>query len=215
MKRTRGLRLTVTTAAFLAVIALFAVACSSDGQPTLESAALSSRDVPRDWQPADIEESQGDALWDTLPALLTANSDARLILRVFETESGLHGAATMFIETEDPAAIPQAIQDDAALTPLSRLLVREDALLIPDPLAGDSGTYFSSSDDPLPGAIRSRLVRSFDGEVLLYSDSTTFTVGSVLAVVTVWYPEAEGPQRDIDDLVVDVERRLRSLKPQA
>ncbi len=82
-------------------------------------------------RPADIEESKGAALWDTLLDLLTVSSDARLILRVFESESGLHGAATMLIETDDPAALPPTIQDDEALAPLSRLLVRQDVLLIP------------------------------------------------------------------------------------
>ena len=215
MNQSHGSRLMFATTALLALIALLAIACAAGGEPTLEGAALSARDVPRDWQPADIEDTQGDTLWDTLPDLLAASSDARLMLRVFEAESGLHGAATMFIVTEDAAAIPETIQDEAALTPLSRLLARQDALLIPDPLAGDPGAYFAVDDEPLPGSVHSRLVRSMDGEVLLYSDSTIFTVGSVLAVVTVWYPEAEGPQRDIDELVTEVARRLRSVEPQA
>jgi len=194
----------------LALSVLLAVGCQASGSATLDDAALSSRDVPRDWRPADIEESKGAALWDTLPDLLTVSSEARLILRVFESESGLHGAATMLIEADDPAALPQKIQDDEALAPLSRLLVRQDALLIPSPLGGDPGAYFSASDEPLPGAVRSRLVRTLDGDALLFSDSATFTAGSVLAVVTVWYPEDEGPLLDVAELSIGVERKLQS-----
>ncbi len=121
----------------------------------------------------------------------------------------------MLIETDDPAALPPTIQDDEALAPLSRLLARQDALLIPDPLGGDPNAYFSASDEPLPGAVRSRLVRTFDGEALIFSDSATFTVGSVLAVVTVWYPEDEGPLLDVAELSSGVERKLRSYLGQS
>ncbi len=202
-------------AVLLALSILLTIGCQAARPPTLDDAALSSRDVPRDWRPADIEESKGEALWDTLPDLLTVSSDARLILRVFESESGLHGAATMLIEADDPAALPPTIQDDEALAPLSRLLARQDALLIPNPLGGDPGAYFSASDEPLPGTVRSRLVRTLDGDALLFSDSATFTAGSVLAVVTVWYPEAEGPLLDVAALSSDVERKLQSYLEQS
>ena len=201
--------------ALLALSVLLTIGCQAAGPPTLDDAALSSRDVPRDWRPADIEESQGEALWDTLPDLLIVSSDARLILRVFESQSGLHGAATMLIETDDPAVLPPTIQDDEALAPLSRLLARQDALLIPNPLGGDPNAYFSVSDEPLPGAVRSRLVRTFDGETMIFSDSATFTAGSVLAVVTVWYPEEEGPLLDVAELSSGVERKLRSYLEQS
>ena len=202
-------------AALLALSILLAAGCQASGAATLDDAALSSRDVPHDWRPADIEESKGAALWDTLPDLLTVSSDARLILRVFESEFGLHGAATMLIETDDPAVLPPTIQDDEALAPLSRLLARQDALLIPEPLGGDPNAYFSVSDEPLPGTVRSRLVRTFDGEALIFSDSATFTVGSVLAVVTVWYPEDEGPLLDVAELSSGVERKLRTYLEQS
>ena len=201
-------------AALLVLSLLLAVGCQA-GAATLDDATLSARDVPRDWRPVDIEESQGAALWDVLPDLLTVSSDARLILRVFESESGLHGAATMLIEADDPAALPPTIQDDEALAPLSRLLARQDALLIPSPLGGDPNAYFSVSDEPLPGTVRSRLVRTLDGDALIFSDSATFTTGSVLAVVTVWYPQDEGPLLDVAELSSDVERKLRSYLGQS
>jgi hypothetical protein len=42
----------------------------------------------------------------------------------------------------------------------------------------------------------------------LYSDSAIFTIGPVLAVVTVWYPEQEGPFRHVDELASEVAQRL-------
>ena len=176
----------------------------------LADAALSSRDVPEGWQPADLDDAKGQALWDALPRLLKEDVDARLILHAFEAESGLHGAATLLIETGDAASIPAAAQNDEILGPLSLLLVREDALLLPNPRGGDPKAYFAVSETPLPGSIRSRLIRLMDEE-LVHSDSLTFSVGNVLAVVTVWYPEKEGPFEDVSAIAANVEARLQSL----
>lgn len=192
-----------------ALLALLAAACREGGIADLKDVAISSRDVPADWIPADFREAEGRGLWDTLPELLTANSDARLLLRAFETESGLHGAATILIQTEEPAALPQSTQSDGALTPLTRLLARQDALLGPRVRGGDPGTYFAASDLPVPGSLRSRLVRLLD-DGYLYSDSLIFSVDPVLAVVTVWYPEQDGPFREVEEIAGDVEQRLRS-----
>jgi len=59
------------------------------------------------------------------------------------------------------------------------------------------------------GSLRSRLVRLLD-DGYLYSDSITFSVGSVLAVVTVWYPEQDGPFREVEELVDVVNERLQT-----
>ncbi len=58
-------------------------------------------------------------------------------------------------------------------------------------------------------------MRTFDGEALIFSDSATFTVGSVLAIITVWYPEDEGPLLDVAELSSGVERKLRSYLGQS
>ncbi len=127
----------------------------------LEDAAITSRDVPKGWLPADLDDTKGQALWDALPALLTEDVDARLILQAFEAESGLHGAATLLIETDNAAAIPAAAENEDVLGPLSLLLEREDALLLPNPRGGDPNAYFAVSETPLPGSIRPRPLSRF------------------------------------------------------
>lgn len=195
----------------LAIIATltFAAACSGGGVAELADAGVSAEDVPADWQLADIEDASGQPIFDILPDLLVENADAHLLLRAYEADSGLHGAATMFIETGEATALPETNGDDDVLEPLSRLLVRQDEVLIPRPLGGDPGAYFSVSD-ALPGALRSRLVRIVD-EGTVYSDSLTFTVGRVLAVVTVWYPEQDDPVVAVEALALEVEQRLGEL----
>ena len=192
------------------VLIVSAVSACGGAAADLEDAAISSRDVPEGWLPADFDDAKGQALWNALPALLTENVDARLILHAFEAESGLHGAATLLIETDNAAAIPEAAENDDVLGPLSQLLESEDALLLPNPRGGDPKAYFAVSDTPLPGSIRSRLIRLMDDE-LVHSDSLTFSVGNVLAVVTVWYPEKEGPIEELNEIANRVETRLQSL----
>jgi len=182
--------------------------CRADSE-SWKDAALSSQDVPAEWTPADLSQTQGQELWDTLPDLLSANSEAQLLLRAFESESGLEGAATILVMVDEPAALTVTADEDKTLAPLGRLLDRQDALLSPQVRAGDPGAYFASSDVPRPGSLRSRLVRLLDDDYL-FSDSAIFTVGPVLAVVTVWYPEKEGPFRSVDDLAAEVDTRLRS-----
>ncbi len=192
------------------ILIMAALSACGGAVADLEDAAISSRDVPEAWLPADLDDTKGQALWDALPALLTENAEARLILHAFKAESGLHGAATLLIETDNAAAIPEAAQNNTTLGPLSLLLEREDALLLPDPRGGDPNAYFAASETPLPGSIRSRLIRLMDEE-LVHSDSLTFSVGNVLAVVTVWYPEKEGPIEDVNEIAASVETRLQSL----
>ena len=192
------------------VLIVSALSACGGAAADLEDAAISSRDVPEGWLPADLDDVKGQALWNALPALLTEDVDARLILHAFEAESGLHGAATLLIETDNAAAIPEAAENDDVLGPLSQLLESEDALLLPNPRGGDPKAYFAVSDTPLPGSIRSRLIRLMDDE-LVHSDSLTFSVGNVLAVVTVWYPEKEGPIEELNEIAGRVETRLQSL----
>lgn len=196
----------------IAVTTLAVLSACGGGSASLESAAISSSDVPSAWLPSDLDDAKGQALWDTLPQLLTKDSAARIIIHAFEAESGLHGVATMFIETDDAAVIPAAAEDDEVLGPLSLLLMSEDALLLPDPIGGDPNAYFAVSELPVPGSIRSRLIRLID-EDLIHSDSLTFSVGNVLAVVTVWYPEEEGPAEDLGEIALTVEARLQSVVP--
>jgi len=193
-----------------AVVTLAVLSACGGGSAGLEDAAISSSDVPAAWIPSELDDAKGQALWDTLPLLLTKNSAARVVIHAFEAESGLHGAATMFIETDDATVIPTAAADDEVLGPLSLLLISEDALLLPDPIGGDPNTYFAVSELPVPGSIRSRLVRLIDDD-LVHSDSLTFSVGNVLAVVTVWYPEEEGPAEDLSEIASTVEARLQAL----
>ncbi len=200
-----------TSFAILSGILIVSALSACGGAATdLEDAAITSRDVPEGWLPVDLDDTKGQALWDALPALLTEDVDARLILHAFEAESGLHGAATLLIETDAATAIPAAAQDEDVLGPLGMLLEREDAMLLPNPRGGDPNAYFAVSETPLPGSIRSRLIRLMDEE-LVHSDSLTFSVGNVLAVVTVWYPEKEGPIEDLNEMAASVETRLRSL----
>ncbi len=198
----------------LAVTTLAALSACGGGSAGLEDAAISSRDVPSAWLPSDLDDAKGQALLDALPELLTKDADARIVIHAFEAESGLHGVATMFIETDDATAIPTAADNDEVLGPLSLLLVREDALLLPDPIGGDPNAYFAVSELPVPGSIRSRLIRLVD-EDLIHSDSLTFNVGNVMAVVTVWYPEEEGPVGDLSEIASTVEARLQSVVPRS
>ena len=191
----------------IAVTTLAILSACGGGSVALEDAAISSNDVPAEWLPSDLDDAKGQELWDTLPKVLKTDSDARVIIHAFEAESGLHGAATMFIETDDATAIPETSGENETLGPLSLLLVSEDALLLPDPRGGDPNTYFAVSDVPVPGTIRSRLIRLVDDD-LIHSDSLTFSVGNVLAVVTVWYPEEEGPAEDLNEIASSVEARL-------
>ena len=192
-----------------ALLALLAVGCRGGGQDaSLLDVALSSGDVPADWVSADFGQEEGRDLWEILPELLTADSEAHLFIRAFQEEDGRHGVATILIETEEAAALPQIGEDERALGPLARLLEQQDVLLSPIVLGGDPGTYFAAIDAPVPGSLRSRLVRLLD-EGLLFSDSVIFSSGTVLAVVTVWYPEEDDPLRDVDDLADEVEARLQ------
>ncbi len=202
--------LLVALALLPVALALLAVGCRSEEPLGLADAALSHRDVPEGWLPADLEDESSDELWDVLPQLLTSNAEAHLLLRAFESEDGLRGAATIVIQTDERAAIPRTTTgDEQVLAPLTRLLERQDDLLGPSVRGGDPSAYFAASDAPLPGSLRSRLVRLLD-DGRLFSDSAIFSFGRVLVVVTVWYPEEEGPFRDVADLAGDVESRLRS-----
>ena len=190
--------------------ASLALGCGNDGAiDELGDIGLSTRDVPAGWLPADFAETEGRTLWDVLPDLLTSDSDAQLFIRAFQDETGLHGAATILIQTEEPAALPETTESERVLGPLARLLTQQDALLISEVLGGDPGTYFATTDAPLEGSLRSRLVRLL-GDGYLYSDSITFSVGPVLAVVTVWYPEQDGPFREVEELVDVVNERLQT-----
>ena len=193
-----------------ALLALLAVGCGGGGQEaSLVDAALSSGDVPADWVSADFGQEEGRDLWKILPELLTVDSEAHLFIRAFQEEDGRHGVATILIETEEAAALPQIGEDEQSLGPLARLLEQQDVLLSPIVLGGDPGTYFAATNAPVPGSLRSRLVRLLD-EGFLFSDSVIFVAGPVLAVVTVWYPEKDDPLRDVDDLADEVERRLQA-----
>ena len=192
-----------------ALVALLAVACGGSTIADLDDVALSSRDLPADWVPADFDEVEGRKLFNVLPELLSSNTDARLLLRALEDDEGLRGVATILIQADDVAALPESTESDHVLEPLARLLSQQDALLAPEVLGGDPGAYFAASDLPLPGSLRSRLVRLLD-EGYLFSDSAIFTVGPVIAVVTVWYPEQDGPVRELDDLAGEVARRLQA-----
>ncbi len=196
-------------ATLCALLAVLVVGCRGGGIAELEDVAITARDVPADWVAADFDQSEARRLWDVLPDLLTENSEARLFLHAVEEEEGQHGVATILIETEEQAALPRPTDGDRLLVPLTRLLVRQDALLGPEVLGGDPGTYFGASDIPLPGSFRSRLVRVLD-DGYLYSDSAIFTVGPVLAVVTVWYPKQDGPSHEVDDLASEVAGRLEA-----
>ena len=194
--------------ALLVLLALLAAGCGAGDAVEFRDVALSSRDVPPDWVAADVGEAEARVLWDVLPEVLTSNAEARLLVRALQADGGRHGVATILIQTEEPDALPRLAQGDEALARLARLLERQDALLGPAVLGGDPGTYFASSDIPLPGSVRSRLVRLLD-EGYLFSDSMIFSAGPVLAVVTVWYPEDDEPVRRVEELAGEVERRLQ------
>lgn len=197
---------------FCALAVMFLVACSSSGSAIdeLSNIALSDGDVPNNWQAADIDEVSGRPLWDIVPDLISVDSEAQLLIRAYEDEDGLRGVATIVIHADVPGALPQAKNEEDALAPLARLLMEQDALLVSEVLAGDPGAYFSASEFPLPDSVRSRLVRLLD-DGYLYSDSVIFSVDSVLAIVTVWYPEEEGPFRDLEELAEVVEQRMRDF----
>lgn len=206
----RSLRRTLWLLAAWLPLALAASGClGGGGIGELNEVALSERDLPADWVLADFDQAEGRVLWDLLPELLTSNSEAQLFARAFQDEAGRHGAATILISTDDPAALPNPAEGQRVLGPLARLLVASEGLWGPPVVGGDPGTYFASSEIPIPGSLHSRLVGLLD-DGSLYSDSLVFSSGSVLAVVTVWYPEDEGPFQEIEELAVMVEERLRS-----
>ncbi len=190
------------------LLALLSVGCQGDAVADLKDAAVSSGDVPNDWVAADFDQSAASELWEVLPELLQANSDARLLLHVVEGAAGRHGASTIFVEAEEADALPRTEAGDEVFGPLARLLTLQDAILTPDVVGVDPSTYFAVSDVPLAGSLRTRLVRLLD-DGYLYSDSAIFWVGPVLAVVTIWYPEQEGPFSPIDELAGKVAQRLQ------
>jgi hypothetical protein len=190
------------------VLSALMAGCGGGSVHELRDAAITSRDVPADWGLADFGDAEAQRLWAVLPELLASDSETRLFVRALQGENGLHGTATILIETGDPAALPKSTDGERALGPLSRLLAEQDAFLNPDIRGGDPGAYFAVSDVPLPGSLHSRLVRLLD-DGYLFSDSTIFSVGPVLAVVTVWYPEQDGPFRQVDELASDVADRLQ------
>ncbi|MEX1254332.1 MAG: hypothetical protein WEE64_08315 [Dehalococcoidia bacterium] len=200
-------------AALLAFVAV-AVSCGGGSAPTLDEVALNDGDVPGDWAPSDFDQERGQALWDVLPELLSANSEARLLLRAYEDDTGNEGAAVIVIEAEAAGAIPQEIAGQRVVEPLTQLLLQQEALLGPEVLGGDPGTYFALSDDPVPGSLRSRLARLIEDD-RLFSDSLVFPSGRLMVVVTVWYPEQQGPFREVEDLAADVERRLGEYSREA
>ena len=202
--------LVATLLAFVAV----AASCGGGGAPTLDEVALNDGDVPADWAPADFDQERGRALWDVLPELLSANSEARLLLRAYEDDTATQGAAVIVIETEAAGAIPQEITGQRVVAPLTRLLLQQEALLGPEVLGGDPGTYFALSDDPVPGSLRSRLARLIEDD-RLFSDSLAFPSGRLMVVVTVWYPERQGPFREVEDLAAEVAERLEEYLAEA
>ena len=191
------------------LLSLLPLACFGGGGDELSEAALSERDVPADWLPADFEEAEGRALWDRLPELLASNSEARLIVRAFHDEAGLHGAATVLIETTEPSALPKDVTAEGLAGPLSRFLTTAEEMLSPQVRGGDPGTYVTAIDEPLPHSLRSRLVRLLDDDRLLW-DSVVFRQGSVLGVTTVWYPERDGSFQEVEALAGVVVERLRA-----
>ncbi len=212
MPRSLLARLALAPLAPLAALTL--AACQGSAAPTLDSVVLTEDAVPQDWAAADFDETQERALRDLLPRILGSNSEARLVLRAFENETGTQGAAVILIETAETAAVPQEISGQRVVAPLAELLVQQEALLGPDVGGGDPGTYFALSDEPVAGSLRSRLVRLRDDDRLFF-DSLAFPSGRVLAVVTVWYPEREGPFRDIEALAEDVALRLKDYLGEA
>jgi hypothetical protein len=92
-------------AALLAFVAV-AVSCGGGGAPSLDEVALNDHDVPDGWAPSDFDQERGRALWDVLPDLLSANSEARLLLRAYEDDTGNQGAAVIVIEADAAGAIP-------------------------------------------------------------------------------------------------------------
>src|SRR3990170_330210 len=99
--------------ALWAPLVLLVAGCGGGGDiADLGDIAVSSRDVPADWAPADFDETEGRRLFDLLPELLVSNSEARLFLQALRDDTGLRGVVTMFIETDDAAAFPQSIESD-------------------------------------------------------------------------------------------------------
>src|SRR3990170_3593505 len=97
--------------ALWAPLVLLAVGCGGGSDVAdLGDAAISSRDVPVDWAPADFDETEGRRLFDLLPELLVSNSEARLFLQALRDDTGLRGVATILIQTDDPAALPQGTE---------------------------------------------------------------------------------------------------------
>jgi hypothetical protein len=213
MARSRLIRVAFLPLA--AVFVLLAVSCGGGSAPTLDELALNDGDVPSDWAPSEFDEDRGQALWDVLPELLAVNSEARLLLRAYDNEWGDQGAAVIIIEADAAGAIPRAISGQRVVGPIAQLLLQQEALLGPEVIAGDPGTYFALSDDPVPGGLRSRLSRIMEGGERLFSDSVAFPSGRLLVVVTVWYPEQDGPFRAVEDLAADVAERMEEYLAEA
>jgi hypothetical protein len=197
-----------------AALALLAASCGGGSAPSLDEVALNDSDVPGDWAPSDFDQERGQALWDVLPELLVANSEARLLLRAYDDDTGESGAAVIVIETEAAGALPKEISGQQVVGPITQLLLQQEALLGPEVIAGDPGTYFALSDEPVPGGLRSRLSRLID-DGRLFSDSLAFPSGRLMVVVTVWYPEEQGPFREVEDLAADVADRLQEYLAEA
>ncbi len=93
--------LSILAIALLGLLSVWASAArSSSREAELSDVALSLRDVPSSWVPADFNEAHVQELWDTLPDILTAHTQAVLHLSAFEKNSGLSGASTVLIHAE-------------------------------------------------------------------------------------------------------------------
>jgi hypothetical protein len=196
--------------ALLLALALMVLAGACGGSDDgLAAMAIDESDVPEQWQPVDLPEGGVQAIWDTLPAVLRSNADARLFVSAYRRDDGLAGAASVLVAVDDPSALPEDVTDQTASAALSSLLNAHEAMLSPDVVGGDPGTYVAAADEPVAPALKSRLVRLLDNDRLLW-DSLVFREGDVLVVTTVWYTQKEGPYSPVEDVATLVYDRLAS-----
>jgi hypothetical protein len=188
---------------------MLVTACGGSGDGGLAAMAIDDADVPSQWQPVDLPEDGVQAIWDTLPAVLRSNADASLFVSAYRRDDGLAGAASILVTVDDASALPDDVTEQTTSAALSSLLNAHEAMLSPEVVGGDPGTYVAAADEPVAPALKSRLVRLLDNDRLLW-DSLVFRGGDVLAVTTVWYTQKEGPYSPVEDVAALVYDRLSS-----
>lgn len=170
-------------------------------------ALLTGEDVPVGWVPVQADEFPF-SLPSPLIDLLMADSTVEGAFSAFRDESGLRGAASLVVLRDASGPFWPSEPSAQALHPLAELVAEQERLV--RLTAGPAGApvNFALTDVPHEGSLRGRTVLQGPSGGYLFSDSLLFSQGSALVLVTVHYPEEEGPFSPVEILAATVYERV-------